>query len=210
MENSNNEPTSPRTVGTWTKVSKGITKPILKKSTQPPKEKPKGLIWDEHNLTENEVEKSQTTKMKIDEPKTPFNRAFKESDEEDLNSSRSYEGEGLQWQSLESAVQNLAEKEQVFDSASGSEKDDTSESEKDDKGESGSDGEKKAFAKKRKTHYNEYKLLQQWKQRRKDEDVEDTKEQQNQSKYPDEEGEEDDEGGNEHSNSNSLYEMEDI
>ena len=35
---------------------------------------PRSLVWDEQNLIENETHRTAT--MKIDEPKTPFNRDY--------------------------------------------------------------------------------------------------------------------------------------
>jgi len=141
------------------------TKSILKKEENP-KNKMR-IFWDEDNLIYNDSHKTAT--MKINEPKTPYNKDYKYSEEEEegcrvLVPHSPTSSEGIQWHELENSLKK-AEQEQK-NSPSNSTSDVDSSSDKEDKGliSDESSDETFEFKQKRKQHYDEFQTLLKWKQ----------------------------------------------
>eukprot|EP01121_Diplochlamys_sp_Union-15-3_P005218 TRINITY_DN1554_c0_g1_i6.p1 TRINITY_DN1554_c0_g1~~TRINITY_DN1554_c0_g1_i6.p1 ORF type:complete len:173 (+),score=57.25 TRINITY_DN1554_c0_g1_i6:69-521(+) len=127
-------------------------KSILKKEEKPKKKK-KGIVWDEQNLKETEAAKD--SKMKITEPKTPYNHDYSASEDSSASatptkspvSPRKGENNGNtgvienQWDELQKKIEEQKEKQ------------DSGESLVNFKTE---EDKKKEFERKRKQHYNEF------------------------------------------------------
>jgi len=168
MESSDSHPSSLRTAA-FAATNLPATRPILKRKTvESKREKRAGIMWDEVNLMLNDEEKSLTTRMKIDEPKTPYNREnFSDEESNSMSESGHSPVAGLKWTELEHAMLKAAETQNEIESPS------CSGSDFEGGAESSSESESE-FKERRKSHYDEYQTLVKWRQKQQqaDEDEE--------------------------------------
>lgn len=113
-------------------------KGILKKEKQTSKSSKK-LVWDEDNISE--AEKLRGTRMKIDEPKTPFRR-------------QSFSDDDMFEEPDDEPVAEADFACQLKTALEGDQQEDPEKNEKD----------RSEFLKKRKAHYNEFHKLKQLRQ----------------------------------------------
>jgi len=118
--------------------------------------------------------------MKIEEPKTPFNRdyVYTEDEEGELAPKSPEKGKNdvLEWEALESAMKKAAEKEKETSLSHQDEEGEDENKVEDFSNEEEEAIEKKAFEQKRKNHYNEGAALKQLREKLKQEndDMEET------------------------------------
>jgi len=145
-------------------ISPKRTKSNFKKNTEQGNKRSR-IVWDELNLITNEANKSST--MKIDEPKTPFNRDYIEDEEGEFHSQspRGSPSKGIQWNDLESSLNRVSREEEKVDqeTSSASERDEEISSRSDTEDDSEEESKKTIFKSKRKDHYNEFQAMKQWK-----------------------------------------------
>jgi len=142
------------------------------------KKKAVHLTWDEHQIEEHD--QLRGTRMKIDEPDTPFayaNSNDGHSDAESSTGSHRSKDKELNWAHLENKLgavaavrDGLASSPSMSSCGGGPDPDSDFELEKDKKREN---MKMKEFEMHRKTHYNEFEAMRQWRDATHDDDDDD-------------------------------------
>jgi protein phosphatase inhibitor 2 len=137
-----------------------VVKPALKKK---PSEKKKDLKWDEAKILEHD--QLRGTRMKIEEPNTPYHHNYDSGSETDGShkSHEKNEKESISWDHLQNKLDAAAAAAQVYpNSPAGS----RSSADDEDR-----DKELKAleFKEHRKRHYNEMEVVRKFRQENQDE-----------------------------------------
>lgn len=157
-------------------------KPALIDVNKKKKKDKKALTWDEHAIEEHD--QLRGTRMKIDEPNTPYHfESHSQSDNESESSFRSRENSstpsGINWNHLENKLGAVAAAREIYPSSpsassvegglgSGSGPD--SDIELDKKREK---VKKHEFELHRKAHYNEFEAVRRWRAEHTDDEDED-------------------------------------
>jgi len=158
-----------------------IVKPALKKTTKPnPKKKKGGLKWDEAKIEEHD--KLRGTRMKIDEPNTPYHNNYDSGSETD-GSHGHHKDKAICWDVLENRLAGVMAAQVAYPPSSPSSHgggdsevlpDDKEEEEEEDEQERRQrDMKAIEFREYRKRHYNEMELVRRFRQEHSDGDGDD-------------------------------------
>lgn len=133
------------------------------------------VTWDEETIALHDADRG--TRMKIDEPKTPYHHHDAHDHERLTQSEGVNEGPALSWDRLHAKLEQVQDeaKERDF-------KDNEREEEKNVRAAGNYDKER--FAEKRKKHYNEFERVQRWRQEHQGEDEEEEQDDENEPKHP--------------------------
>ena len=138
-------------------------KPALKEDNGKHRKAKGGLTWDEAKIEEHN--KLRGTRMKIEEPNTPYNHSYDSGSETDgsRGSHTGHKDKGLSWDHLENKLAGVAAARDAYPSSPSSHGGDEFTEEQREK-------EMKAIAFKehRKRHYNEMELVRRFRQQHPD------------------------------------------
>lgn len=133
-------------------------KPALKKKARPNGKPKRALKWDEVAIEEHNLLRG--TRMKIDEPNTPFTHydSGQESDDSHHQKSPITQKNALSWDTLQTRLDSVAAVRDAYPSSPSSHGGDQSDVEEDRKKEM----KRLEFKELRKRHYNEMELVRQF------------------------------------------------
>lgn len=160
-------------------------KPALKLGKKPKKQN-KHLKWDEQAIEEHDLLRG--TRMKIDEPNTPFtyySDSGAESDDSRRCKSPAQQKPALSWDTLETRLHSVANVRQQYPSSPTSSHGGAETDQSDVEEERKKEMRRLEFKDHRKRHYDEYQMIKKFRQEHPDE-VEDDEEANNDADVEDE------------------------
>jgi protein phosphatase inhibitor 2 len=140
-------------------------KPALKKKPEPlPSEEKKHLKWDEEAIEEHDLLRG--TRMKIDEPNTPYTHydSGAESDGSGRPKSPATQKNNICWDTLQTRLDSVAAVREAYPSSPSSHGAEAEHSEGEGGGEREKEMHKMEFQEHRKRHYNEMEQVRQFRQ----------------------------------------------
>mmetsp|Transcript_26182 Transcript_26182/g.42559 ORF Transcript_26182/g.42559 Transcript_26182/m.42559 type:complete len:196 (+) Transcript_26182:76-663(+) len=155
-------------------------------------DKSRHIVWDEHAIEEHDLLRG--TRMKIEEPNTPYTHYDHHSDEESTSSGRHprspdenhphHEKNSLanQWGDISSKLQAVADKRDACPLSPALSRDSNMSDEEERKK---SEEHEKKFKDMRKKHYNEAEMMRKWKEEHANDDEEEDDEDEEDEKMKD-------------------------
>lgn len=138
-------------------------KPALKTKKQSPQKKKGGLKWDEAKIEEHD--KLRGTRMKIEEPNTPYHHNYDSGSETD-GSHGQHKEKGLCWDHLENKLAGVVAAREAYPSSPSSHGGADYDSATDEDRQQ--EMKKIQFKEHRKRHYNEMELVRKFRQQHSD------------------------------------------
>ncbi|KAL4123963.1 hypothetical protein PRIC2_009807 [Phytophthora ramorum] len=135
------------------------------------------VTWDEETIARHDLDRG--TRMKIDEPNTPYHYYAEGDDVGGVSPARSLSGKEaqppIQWDELQSKLQDVKDgKKSEWDNSDNESSEGLSFAARDEEGKK--IDEDPHFAEKRKMHYNEFERVRAWKMQHAAEDEEEEEE----------------------------------